>query len=166
MAKQKKSKARKPKARVDYGQTYWLWFGDNKRGVWVPDPVGILEGIGCKNGGIAVDPNTLKPPYPGKSFLQLLIVGCRPPKQKPNIAGIDCAAQSCYYELQDDGTWQPIPGLCDCNGTAPLCMCNPPQPINPTAAKLLLRLKGITNAPDQCVRPCLGPQIWPGRKTR
>jgi hypothetical protein len=136
------SKAKsKPSARtpdlINYGQTAWLWIGDPKVGVWLPDPLAALTGPHCTNGGVCPDPNRLG--IKGDFMLQLLLLSCKPRDQ---IGG--CDNYTCGYNW--DGASFISDGTPRCQGNP--CTCTDPNGV--VSADFLQRI-GIGT---KCVTWC------------
>jgi hypothetical protein len=181
MAKRKTSKASKSMAVVDYGECYWLWFGLPGVGKWILDPVAILHGVGCKNGGVFVDANTL--PKKGDAFLQLLIVSCKPPKGGGAADNSNCSDYSCQFEPLDSAGgkkpskkgdcpdcsqcgWQVVPPFNDCGGNSGQCNCTCPNPINNDMAKRLQQIKKATGAPATAITWCCAKPVSSKRSSK
>jgi hypothetical protein len=100
-----------------YGECVWMWKGTKKKGKWVRDPLAMLLGIDCKNGGTCVDANTLG--VQGKP-LDWLIVMCK----KDHGAG--CDACTCTYTWGAGG-W--VRQSNNCGKCGANCGCTSPNMI-------------------------------------
>ncbi len=133
-----KSSSRKPSL-VDYGQTAWLWIGDENLGVWLPDPLAAITGPTCINGGVCPDPNKLC--IKGDFMLQLLLLSCKP---KDNVIDGNCDNFTCGYN------WDGASFISD--GT-PRCQGNPCTCTDPNAIMRPEFLQGIAKG-TKCVTWC------------
>jgi hypothetical protein len=114
MGKSRASNAKAKKAAY-CGECIWIWIGTKRKGKWVRDPLAQLLGIGCSDGCVCVDANTLG--IKGKLF-DRLIVAC---KERPHT---DCGSCTCVYQWQA-GAWALIKN--NCGGCGASCTCTPPE---------------------------------------
>jgi hypothetical protein len=99
----------KAKRLGNYGECVWIWI--NKKRKWVRDPLAIVLGITCKNGGKCVDANKLG--ISGKPFDRLIVM-CK------KGFGAGCDTDTCTY-VEQGGAWVPKSNNC-----APNCTCTQP----------------------------------------
>jgi hypothetical protein len=115
MGKSRASNAKAKKAAY-CGECIWIWIGTKKEGTWVRDPLAQLLGIGCSDGCVCVDANTLG--IKGKLFDRLIVL-CKDKKEE-----YGCSECSCTFMFQA-GAWALVQNNCGtCGGN---CACTPPD---------------------------------------